>query len=186
MLCFIHCLRAVELVHGFASALHRTCDHSREIRGQRLQRAPHATHVHLPNMVRHETAHADPTLLEQRVHEGFVVFVFAGVGERDEFQRESGAFGLLVQKFGPDRVHGDPAEFPIDGGKEPGNLNVRLPAQGMKHPGAVFAAAPGYQCPFLQGEAVSLEFGEPGAEALHDHLNGHGSHKKGGHPSGNH
>ena len=76
-------------------------------------------------------------------HDAFVVFVRAGRGEIDVAERKVGGTRLRPDDLAADPVHGDAVGFTVEGGEQADDFILRLLAQQVESPGAVFAAAPG-------------------------------------------
>ena len=89
-------------------------------------------------------------------HPRLVVGVGAGEGKIDLPERQADGSGLPVEKFFAEAVDGDAAELLVEGGEEGDDLVLRLPAEEMEGPGAVFSAAPTEQDALWGGTGLAI------------------------------
>jgi hypothetical protein len=75
-------------------------------------------------------------------HARLVVRVRAREGKVDLPERQAGGGGLLVKQLLAEAVDGDAAVLLVDGGEQANDFILGLPAEQVKGPGAVLAAAP--------------------------------------------
>jgi len=84
------------------------------------------------------------------LHARFVDGIDALPRDEDFVKRETDGFGLALEKFAADTVHGDAVVGLGDGGEQGYDVESLLLEQGVQGHGAVFAAAPaeedGFEC----------------------------------------
>ncbi len=98
-------------------------------------------------------------------HEGLVDLIGAGPGERDLPERQACGGSLEVKQFLAEAVHGHAAEVLIDGGEQAHNFELRVLAEQVQSPSAVFATGPAQQDAFLVGCGGHVPYSRPEAEA---------------------
>ena len=95
-------------------------------------------------------------------HARFVDGVDALRGDANFVEREADGFGLALEEFAADAMHGDTVVAFGDGGEKGDDLEMLLLEQGVQRHGAVFAAAPaeedGFGCVHLQWSVISFQF----------------------------
>jgi hypothetical protein len=100
--------------------------------------------------------------VEKRLfHAGFVDGIDALWRDRNFVQREAERFGLTMEKFSADAVHGDAIVILCDGGEKGDDAELLLLEKRVQRHGTVFAAAPaeedGFRCGHLQWSVISLQ-----------------------------
>ena len=93
----------------------------------------------------------------ERAHDTLVLLVWAGIGDLQHMQRQSGRLCLGLDQRPADAMHGDAIEGGVDGRDQPDHVHLPLLAQDVQRPGRVLARAPAQQCPHCRPPAMTQE-----------------------------